>query len=164
MMIGLALVAALVAAAAATPTPASTAEYAPSPATTEWLYAHNWGGETLVADASNAIFTAANATLERRQNGQGGVFITEDINWGGANLHVLIPLDICVGVVGWQNRISSFGPDAGFRCFGYQSNACTPTTPAFGPVVSPGVSTLAELDQGGINWNDKINGFICSNV
>lgn len=35
---------------------------------------------------------------------------------------------------------------------------------SFGPVVSPGVSTLAELTQGGINWNDKINGFICSAI
>lgn len=65
-MLGLAFFSALIVAAAASPTPTSTAEYAPSAATTEWLNAHNWAGETLVADASNAVFTTANSTLEVR--------------------------------------------------------------------------------------------------
>ncbi|KZV83585.1 hypothetical protein EXIGLDRAFT_777422 [Exidia glandulosa HHB12029] len=111
----------------------------------------------LAALAQAAPAASPNATLQKRSP---GVFYTTDINWGGAQTHVLnVVIGRCYTLP--SNSVSSFGPDSGLQCFGYISSNCSGGE-RFGPIVNPGVSTLADWQrQLDMNWNDKMNSFKC---
>ncbi|KAK0744781.1 hypothetical protein B0T21DRAFT_407855 [Apiosordaria backusii] len=91
--------------------------------------------------------------IEERQSS--GVFVTQDINWGGASTFLPVTRGVCATFVSvWVNSITSFGPDAGLSCHLFDLNGCTGES--IGPIVSPGSANL-----GNIGWNDKINSFRC---
>ncbi|KZW01512.1 hypothetical protein EXIGLDRAFT_692303 [Exidia glandulosa HHB12029] len=100
--------------------------------------------------------------LEKRANP--GVFFTNDINFLGAQIYFpAVPLNLCINMPSnWQNVVSSFGPDVGLVCFGFHFLNCASDIGSFGPVSSPGVSTIARWELNGVNWNDKVNSYRCS--
>ncbi|EJD37320.1 hypothetical protein AURDEDRAFT_173594 [Auricularia subglabra TFB-10046 SS5] len=120
-----------------------------------------------------------------------GIYICRDINWGEPCGYAQQPLNTCISLgADWWRKISSFGPDAGQKCYLYTSNRCKyfcydgcdpqgnppgapdpcctdndpAHNPAFGPVRKPGVSTLAGwTDSKGRQWNDQVASWICYN-
>ncbi|EJD43578.1 hypothetical protein AURDEDRAFT_167302 [Auricularia subglabra TFB-10046 SS5] len=92
-----------------------------------------------------------------------GVYVTTAIDFSGASLYVAnVNKGQCYSFdPSWQGVVSSFGPDPGLKCYGYQKSDCQPPSPNFGPIYNPGVSSVPAWEQDGINWNDLVNSFKC---
>ncbi|KAK4676329.1 hypothetical protein QC764_510715 [Podospora pseudoanserina] len=114
-------------------------------------------GLTVAAPAPEASPEAAPqppVDLEKRQSL--GVFVTQDINWGGRSEHLIVVRGQCLTLGnGWPNVISAFGPDSGLTCTIWDNNGCT--GPSFGPITFPGIANLVT-----VGWNDRINSFRCN--
>ncbi|KAJ7898864.1 hypothetical protein B0H14DRAFT_3424196 [Mycena olivaceomarginata] len=57
----------------------------------------------------------------------------------------------------FNKALSSFGPDAGQKCFIFMETGCSGSTT--GPIQYPGVNDLE-----GIGWNDAISSFKCNSI
>ncbi|EJD43568.1 hypothetical protein AURDEDRAFT_114635 [Auricularia subglabra TFB-10046 SS5] len=110
------------------------------------------GNGTVSADATRPVKLAGP-----------GVFVTTEENWAGPSLHIVnvVKGQCNTFAAEWQNVISSFGPDLGLQCYGYQQVNCQPPHPNFGPFFTPGIFTHAAWDQDGINYDNRVNSFIC---
>lgn len=92
-----------------------------------------------------------------------GVYVTADVNWAGSHLYIanVVKGQCYTFAASWQNVVSSFGPDQGLKCYGYQQANCQPPTPNYGPFYYPGISTHSTWDQDGINYDNRVNSFKC---
>ncbi|KAJ8087552.1 hypothetical protein PM082_006383 [Marasmius tenuissimus] len=106
----------------------------------------------LVAAASSVL--AAPATLEVREPAvDGSLFVCSDANFSGQCANLGFFRGQCSNMPsGFQDNISSFGPDAGWECTTYTDSNCSGLTysghnPGF-PTLPPGI-------------NDAISSFRC---
>ncbi|KAJ7586388.1 hypothetical protein C8J56DRAFT_1165422, partial [Mycena floridula] len=89
---------------------------------------------------------------ERAAQQQGSVFVTVDTQFAGANIKVTGSSGQCVNMpTGWNDVISSVGPDPGQDCFFFADINCTGDT--IGPIRSPGIPDLRQTTP---DMNDRI--------
>lgn len=115
---------------------------AASDSATDWKYSVGWDGTVLDASAVGdavgpANFTAseaashlevrfpppvlhyADATPLSQKRTVGGVYICDDVHWGGKCGYAVQPLYTCIKLGSdWNKKISSFGPDPCTFCYG----------------------------------------------
>lgn len=107
---------------------------------TDWKYTVGWDGTILDSAAiGEQVGPSVNTTSLKvcsyhhpsylqhnnshlsqiQKRAVGGVYICEDINWGGKCGYAVQPLDTCIKLGGdWNRKISSFGPDPCTYCIG----------------------------------------------
>ncbi|KZV91921.1 hypothetical protein EXIGLDRAFT_769509 [Exidia glandulosa HHB12029] len=161
----------------------------PSAEELEWLKSINWSGMIWPLESFAAVYvddpnttvpvlaSDADATLVKRTTYR-GIYICTDVNWGGQCGYAQQPTNECISLQApWWSAISSWGPDPGQKCYGYNSNLCkywapdgcdVPSeciryggNPSIGPVRAPGLSTVPQWQDGDFNWNDHMNSWIC---
>lgn len=108
----------------------------------DWKYSVGWDGVTLSSDAIGTPIASPNATaldvsvcttlvmyqsiyLQLAQKRTvGGVYICEDIGWGGRCGYAVQAINTCISLGSdWNKQISSFGPDP---CTGCQGSTYVP--------------------------------------
>lgn len=146
----------------------------PTSAEADWKYEHGWDGAILPATAVGTPVDNASSNsilASRAAQNIGGVYICENINWGGKCGYAVQPLNTCIKLGSdWKDKISSFGPDQCTQCKGWLNDHCesysfpggSPTFLGFWTFNYPGDAS------GGIGtfepWNDRIESFQCTQV
>ncbi|KAJ7218813.1 hypothetical protein C8J57DRAFT_1537328 [Mycena rebaudengoi] len=105
-----------------------------------------------------SVGTPSNGSeIEKRT--PGGVFICDELNWGGRCGYAVQPLDVCIQLGSdWTFQISSFRPDDGATCYAYSKNSCSDA----GSVWSFHYPGDATGGWGTDNpWDDRIASFKC---
>ncbi|KZV80971.1 hypothetical protein EXIGLDRAFT_732076 [Exidia glandulosa HHB12029] len=156
-----------------------------SPPAKAWLLEHGWDGKSRIpADG----FSGGNATavVVRRASSKckppkpgvrPGLFITSELNWGGASAYIPDILGRqkahkgCIPITGpLSGKIASFGPDKGIKCTGFSDDSCNAELGADAPKLSgltyPGISTLdgwesKDEDDCEPSWKDDILSIQC---
>lgn len=141
----------------------------------DWKYSVGWDGTVLdastVGDAVGpANFTVSDAASHLEKRTVGGVYICDDVHWGGKCGYAVQPLYTCIKLGSdWNKKISSFGPDPCTFCYAWDIDNCN----------KDGESDTAKTwffsypgkDDGGIgvpypegSWNDQISSFSCGRI
>ncbi|EJD43569.1 hypothetical protein AURDEDRAFT_167294 [Auricularia subglabra TFB-10046 SS5] len=102
-----------------------------------------------------------NSTHQKRAGP--GIYVTTEVNWAGPHLYIanVVKGQCYTFATSWQNVISSFGPDQGLKCYGYQQANCQPPSPNYGPFYYPGIFTHSAWGQDSLNYDNKVNSFKC---
>ncbi|KAK4175811.1 hypothetical protein QBC36DRAFT_353699 [Triangularia setosa] len=86
------------------------------------------------------------------------VYVTEHDNWNGRNEVLWWNRGQCFSLGnGWDNIITSFGPQEGITCTIYDEHNCVGSQ--YWPVRYPGIPNLKNI--GNPNWNDRISSWRC---
>ncbi|KAH0611913.1 uncharacterized protein H6S33_009965 [Morchella sextelata] len=86
----------------------------------------------------------------------GGIYLCDDINWGGNCGYAVQPLYTCINMGSdWNDKISSFGPDSGTTCLLFRNSGCSQGQ-FFEKISNPGSADLRT-----IGINDQISSFQC---
>ncbi|KAF8998683.1 hypothetical protein BDQ17DRAFT_1428284 [Cyathus striatus] len=104
---------------------------------------------TLLAVVASALAAPTGTELSNRAaDVDGNLYVCTDANWGG---ECTLTSDECNNMIsGFQDNISSFGPDVGWECTTYTDINCTGATYADH---QPGFTTLPAF------INDNISSF-----
>ncbi|TIC99370.1 hypothetical protein CH35J_005089 [Colletotrichum higginsianum] len=106
------------------------------------------------AEASPAA-VAVGGPLEGSLQAITHLYICQNINFGGSCVNVEVSTGVCYNLInGWNDVVSSLGPDAGTSCTLYENAGCTGA--ALPNIVNPGISNLGER-----GFNDRASSFRC---
>ncbi|KAH6618856.1 hypothetical protein C7974DRAFT_401019 [Boeremia exigua] len=106
------------------------------------------------------------AGVERREpvpDDKAGVYLCEDVGWGGACAHDFVPLGSGpASCVAMDSKTSSVGPDEGSWCVFYTNAFCQPLASDGSDALTlhhPGSANLIQTDKG--NLNDRLLSYHC---
>ncbi|KAJ0165015.1 hypothetical protein CTA2_12596 [Colletotrichum tanaceti] len=102
----------------------------------------------VVPRAGPAPPAAVGAPLEGSVQAITHLYICSNINFGGDCLNVEVSTGNCYNLNGWNDIVSSLGPDQGTSCTIYEHNGCSGAFVS--NIVHPGISNLG--DRG---FNDR---------
>ncbi|KAJ8107861.1 hypothetical protein OPT61_g8575 [Boeremia exigua] len=120
-----------------------------------------WAGPAEEAPAYVAAIAARDVSPV--EDDMAGVYICEDVAWGGECTHHVTPLgsdpEACTII---DPRASSIGPDEGFYCLFYTNAFCAPLASDGSDTLSlsyPGTDNLLVTQKG--DYNDRLHSYQC---